>query len=66
MTAWNAADNIHGVQLEPGARRNCPRRLGWRVMTMSETARVNRLDRMIAASRAVALVAARRGHLWTL
>jgi hypothetical protein len=40
----------------------------WRApgMTMSETARVNRLDPMIAASCAVALVAARRWGRWTL
>jgi len=24
MTAWNAADDIHGVQLEPGAGKSCP------------------------------------------
>jgi len=33
---------------------------------MSETAQVNGLDRMIAASCAVALVAARRRRRWTL
>ena len=29
MTARNAADGIHGVQLEPGARKSCPAPPGW-------------------------------------
>jgi hypothetical protein len=29
MTVWNAADDIHGVQLEPGARKSCPTSPGW-------------------------------------
>jgi hypothetical protein len=29
MTAWNAADHIHGVQLEPGAGKSCPGSPGW-------------------------------------